>query len=76
MAKVPNLPVIPNYCKVKVGPRQVVRIEIINAKKNLRPEFTFCVQNLQLETFGCLQKVGQGPLPLSITDFDMKLSIS
>ena len=27
-------------------------------------------------TFGFLQKVGQGPLALSITDFDMKLSIS
>ena len=60
----------------KVGPLQVVRIEIINAKKKLRPEFTFCVQNLHLETFGFLQKVGQGPLALSITDFDMKLSIS
>ena len=32
-----------------------------------------CVQNLHLETFGFLQKVGQGPLALSITDFDMKL---
>ena len=42
-----------------------------------------CVQNLHLETFGqgiCtfgfLQKVGQGPLALSITDFDIKLSMS
>ena len=42
-----------------------------------------CVQNLhletlakRLETFGFLQKVGQGPLALSITDFDIKLSMS
>ena len=54
----------------KVGPQQVFRIEIITSKKN-------CVQNLQhLETFGFLQMVRQGSLALSITDFDLKISMS
>ena len=48
-------------------------------KKNCVQQGTFsqiCVQNLHLQTFGFLQKVGQGPLALSITDFDIKLSMS